>query len=418
MADNGTPNFYWREGRPRWEPGPTIRARGFQGRDLKDANGLWLTRGAAIDAAETLNRAVKDGTEAPRPPRARTMSALFDALRASPKFQGKEDRSNKPRTAVEKLKIADATRAGYRQHLNLLEKWCGDVPAAALTPASIEEYYHLMAEGRGLAMANANMRVLKLAFNYAIKKLRWLDFNPVSAVEMADTDGRLVFYEPEEFGALLAAADYLGLASMGDAIVLGALTGQRKADLLALPEGDLAGDHYVIHQHKRGREAFVPFVRPLRARIEAMRARKRAAWPGVHHTLELICTRTGKPYHAGGKEFDEEFRLVRAFAAGLPWAIEDALRGYGGLPPARRNLPFTPQPQLLGKFFSDLRDTAVTWLFMAGCTVAEIANITGHSLRTAKAILDKHYFGRNEEMAASAGVKFDAFLARSKIGGA
>ena len=41
--------------------------------------------------------------------------------------------------------------------------------------------------------------------------------------------------------------------------------------------------------------------------------------------------------------------------------------------------------------FHDLRGTAVTRLALAGCTEAEIATITGHSLRDVRAILDTHY---------------------------
>ena len=32
----------WRDGRPRWEPGPTLRAKGWKGRDLKSEQGEWL----------------------------------------------------------------------------------------------------------------------------------------------------------------------------------------------------------------------------------------------------------------------------------------------------------------------------------------------------------------------------------------
>ena len=43
--------------------------------------------------------------------------------------------------------------------------------------------------------------------------------------------------------------------------------------------------------------------------------------------------------------------------------------------------------------FHDLRGTAVTRLALAGCTVPEIAAITGHSLKDVEAILDAHYLG-------------------------
>jgi len=43
---------------------------------------------------------------------------------------------------------------------------------------------------------------------------------------------------------------------------------------------------------------------------------------------------------------------------------------------------------ITGLTFNDLRGTAVTRLAVAGCTVPEIATITGHSLRDVGAILD------------------------------
>ena len=48
-----------------------------------------------------------------------------------------------------------------------------------------------------------------------------------------------------------------------------------------------------------------------------------------------------------------------------------------------------------GVTFHDLRGTAVTRLALAGCTEAEIATITGHSLRSVRAIIDTHYLARD-----------------------
>lgn len=418
------PFFVWRDGRPRWVPSPKLRRLGFKGRDLKDDRGQWLSKGAAIDACEALNASIAKG-ETPAPssswptlparfdPNDRTLGGLFDRLRASKRFQSagpSAPEQTGARVGVEKLKLATRTRAGYLAHLRILEAWGGDKHVGELLPDDIETFYHQLAEGRGLAMANAVMRVFKLAMNFAVKKLRWLASNPVSAVDMVATEGRLVILDPKEVAALVNWAGFAGFDSIGDAVVLGALTGQRKADLLTLPEGDLGQGFYAVQQRKRGRVAYVPQTSLLVERVRTMRARKAAAWPGVVHTLELVQTKTGKPYHAGGKEFDEEFRAVRALAAGVPQAIEDIFRLVGGLAPIERNLPFETAPTLLGKHFADLRDTAVTMLFRAGCNKGEIATITGHSLGTVEAILDKHYFVRSKEMALAAGVKIDAFL--------
>ncbi len=52
--------------------------------------------------------------------------------------------------------------------------------------------------------------------------------------------------------------------------------------------------------------------------------------------------------------------------------------------------------------FNDLRGTAVTRLALVGCTEAEIATITGHSLRDVRSILDAHYLHRDQALAESA----------------
>ncbi len=49
----------------------------------------------------------------------------------------------------------------------------------------------------------------------------------------------------------------------------------------------------------------------------------------------------------------------------------------------------------------DLRDTAVTWLALAGCDIWEICLITGHSFKTAAEVL-KHYLAIHPDMATSA----------------
>jgi hypothetical protein len=60
-----------------------------------------------------------------------------------------------------------------------------------------------------------------------------------------------------------------------------------------------------------------------------------------------------------------------------------------------------------GVTFHDFRGSAVTRLFEAGATVAEIASITGHSLADVEAILDAHYFGRTTTLAESGIAKLE-----------
>jgi hypothetical protein len=47
-------------------------------------------------------------------------------------------------------------------------------------------------------------------------------------------------------------------------------------------------------------------------------------------------------------------------------------------------------------------------LALSGCTVPEIAAITGHSPRNVEAILEAHYLGGRVELAEQAMIKLDA----------
>jgi len=57
---------------------------------------------------------------------------------------------------------------------------------------------------------------------------------------------------------------------------------------------------------------------------------------------------------------------------------------------------------IVGVTFNDLRGTTVARLALAECTKAEIATLTGHSLRDVPSILDAHYLHRDPALAESA----------------
>jgi integrase len=65
-----------------------------------------------------------------------------------------------------------------------------------------------------------------------------------------------------------------------------------------------------------------------------------------------------------------------------------------------------------GLTFHDLRGTAVLRLALAGCTVPEIATITGHSIRDVQSILDANYFHRDVALAESGIRKLERYAGR------
>ena len=106
MAEFKVPYLKMRNGRPRWEPGPGLRAAGFRGTDLRDAHGRWLDAATAIARASELNAEVAAwrARGAPRrqprvPRRSHTCcSAVWDAYTKSPRWTER---------------LAEATRRDY-----------------------------------------------------------------------------------------------------------------------------------------------------------------------------------------------------------------------------------------------------------------------------------------------------------------
>lgn len=389
------PYFVWRDGRPRWQPGPAMRARGYKGRDLKVADGAWLTKGAAIDAAERINAAVAG--EQPLPvPAARSLDAVFAAYQSKRHF---------------KVELAERTRKDYLDHMSLLSQWAGDRPVASISREEVEDLRDALIEGRGLSRGGAILRTLRLTMNFARDTLRWIDWNVANKLGVAKPKGRTVIWTPAEIRAFVAAADWCGRPSQGDALLMAVCTAQQRVDILTAPPMVREEGVYRMTRRKTGRVCYIPASKPLEARLAKMRARNAKKFPGVTFSTELVCTDRGTPYKDDGYFFNDEHRAVRALASGLLFSIEDAIRALMGAPPRLRNLPFTPVPSLWHKQFADTRDTGVTMIFAFTKDIGRTATVSGHSLKRAQEIIDEHYFARSAELARDAENSFDALLA-------
>lgn len=400
--------FQWRKGRPRWQPGPSLRLRGFKGQDLKDPAGAWLSRGAAMELADRLNEATRDApaSELPRPAYTHTVNELIAEIRATRKFRLELDENQKGR---KRRRIKKATRDAYIQHFGIIASFCGDLPVAGLRQKPLEDWYELLIEARGLSMANAIMRTFHMLLNFAKDTLEWVERNRIAQIELEQTEGRLVIWAPHEMAAFVAFADALELPEFGDGMVIGGMVGLRQSDLLGMPRLNLDGETAVLTS-KTGRDARIPAVRHFKARILAARARHARAWPNVLHQTEIVCSKTGRRF-TDKTDFRETFRLIRLYAAGFAHVL--AAAGIGRWPAAV--LALTPCPSLREKQWADLRDTSVTMLLRAGCTDAEIATIQGRSLQSIKNVIDKHYFVRDDGFARAGGNKLEAFLDASGV---
>ena len=145
-------------------------------------------------------------------------------------------------------------------------------------------------------------------------------------------------------------------------LLLALWTGQRQGDLLRLTWSAYDGRHIRLRQTKTGVRVQVPVGAPLKAALDEAAKKKRSP--------TILLNSDGRPWTPDG------FRASWGKAADKAGIVQVT--------------------------FNDLRGTAVTRLALVGCTEAEIATITGHSLRDVRSILDAHYLSRDPELGESA----------------
>jgi integrase len=412
------PNISWRDGRPRFNPGPKLRKLGFKGEDLRHGAGAdvssagkdgdWFTLRETEDWAKANSEAIaqrraqarQKGRKLPplggegraslasgRPGAERaqktgyTIEALFDDLWRSKHFQSK----------------AASTQRDYRMKAEAFAKFephLWGVLARDMTPAAVHGLHEKLWAAKGLAMANGMVAVMRLAYSIARKRgAGGVRDNPCRELGLPTPKPRLRCANAQEIAALMAAADVLE-PSIGDAIVLALFTGQRQGDVLALTEAGTSEGRVKLRQRKTGAVVSVQALAPLIARLAAIRERNRLE--GRVTPTIVAHPRTGRAWNADN--FRHRYADVRALAAS---GADVSSAGKGC-------------PSVADFHFADLRDTAVTWLHRAGCDIAEIASVTGHSEKTVYTIL-KHYLVIDETTNDRAMTKLGAWLDKEGV---
>jgi integrase len=275
------------------------------------------------------------------------------------------------------LSLAPRTRADYLAKIKLIDKKFGDFPLAGLTDRRCRGAFM---EWRD-ELAMTSRRQADYAWVVLARVLSWaLDRGDIMA-NPCEKGGRLYdgsradkIWTNEDIEAFLARAPkHLRLP-----LLLALWTGQRQGDLLHLPWSAYDGTHIRLVQSKsirrgnrrKATRVVIPVGAPLKAALDA--AAK------VKQSTQILVNTRGRTWTEYG--FQSVWRKACA-AVGV-----------------------------VGVTFHDLRGTAVTRLAVAGCTEAEIASITGHSLRDVAAILDTHYLHRDPALAQSAISKLERSL--------
>jgi integrase len=258
------------------------------------------------------------------------------------------------------LGLADSTRRGYVALIVRIEKRFADFPLSGLADRRSRG---LFMSWRDEIAASSGRRQADYAWTVLARVLSWgFDRGLVSA-NPCERGGRLYCGSRSE--KIWTAADEAAFLDRAPAhlhlpLMLALWTGQRQGDLLRLPWSAYDGQRIRLRQSKGGVPVVVPVGAPLKAALDATAKRSPI----------ILTTAEGKPWTSDG------FRTS--------WGKACKRAGISGVT------------------FHDLRGTAVTRLAIAGCTEAEIATITGHSLRGVRAILDTHYLARDPALGESA----------------
>jgi integrase len=260
---------------------------------------------------------------------------------------------------------ADTTQKEYRRKFKVIERKWGSAPIAAFNDKQfrvdvLEWRDHIAKHARREAdnLASALARLGAWAFDRGELDRNALD--NITRVYHSDRADKL--WLPNHVDEFLKVAS----PEMEAALMLAVHTGQRQGDLRRLPWTAFDGTRITLKQSKGGRIVSVRCTAALRALLNRMAAEKKG--------LLILTTPTGR---AWTKRYFNEHWNEATKAAGIT-----------------------------DLHFHDLRGTAVTMLAEAGCTVPEIAAVTGHSLKHVTHILEV-YLSRTRHLADAAIVKLE-----------
>lgn len=395
------PLVTWRDGRPRFVPGPRLRKPPFsmKGEDLRHGkDGPWFTLTEAMAWSEQRQALIATLSSA-TPRQARqiragatgdTVGQLFSHFLAAPRMNGKTVQQGR----MIRRPLAENTVENYKKAARVIERlddgriW--NAPAAATTPTVWSGVFEKLEIKHGLSSTRNARAGASAMFTWAISVQRFKGAHPIKAIDgtLPVPEARTRFGSTEEIAHFILAADLIGRPEIGDSIALGVWTGQRQNDRLALTEAQETPDGILMRQNKKGGQPLlIPPAPQLKARLNAVRARRKG-WK-VDYPFLVVDERAQAPFKRDW--YVHTFARVRAFAA----------TGKGKHERTGEAVEIEPMPSLATLRDQDLRDTAVTWLALAGCTIPQIASITGHSLKTIENVL-KHYLGMHPELARTA----------------
>lgn len=379
----------------KWEPGPTLRKRGWQsvtwdGVTLAEATALAEQQNARLD---TWRAGLSGGAPSNMPTALpvggaqATFGDLIDYF--------ERDILNRRATAADPG-LSTKTRADYRSSLRWLRAWGGDMLIRHITRDVVEELRDTLlnthgAEGARPHAARSKLRVLSLLFTFGINmRLVAPTADPTKRLKVRALRPRTKRITRSMLDCLVRAADDIGEGGMALAMLTGFFTMQRQSDLRSatrlhwreataisdddrhtLSGGDGRAMTLRIYQKKTGTWVSCPVDAVLRDRVDAAFAAN-AALAGTTQDAPplLVDDRMGSAFPA--RRFNRRWQQVLAQARHVAGDDRETLDALDGLQ------------------FRDLRRSGMCWLRDMGATIAQIAARSGHSIEETTKILETY----------------------------
>ena len=261
-------------------------------------------------------------------------------------------------------KLRESTQKEYRRMLAKAEVKFSGLPIAALEDPKVRKEFmdwrKEVAKASGEREADNRLSVISAMLTWAKENGQIFSNHLAGFRRLYAVDRSELIWLPEHIHAFMAVAPI----ELQRALILALHTGQRQGDLLRLTWGNYDGSLISLRQGKTGRKVEIPCTKALRKMLDGIQ----------RDSAVVLSTKTGLPWKP------------RYFKA--QWEAASKAAGITEL------------------HFHDLRGTAVTMLAEAGSTTPQIAAITGHSLKTVTAILDK-YLARTRVLAGEAVTLFE-----------
>lgn len=269
--------------------------------------------------------------------------------------------------------LGEKTRTDYLRYIRRIETAFGDLPIAALNDPAVRGVFLDWRDKIATTAprtADYGFAVLARIVAWAYDRRKILS-NPCERAGRTSHGTRAAqIWSDDDVAAFTAFAP----AHVILPLLIALWTGQRQGDILRLTWAAYDGATIRLRQSKRGKHLSIPVAAELRRALDAARTHRSQA-------VTICTTSRGTPWTTDG--FKSSFGKAQAGAG------------------------------IAGLTFHDLRGTAVARLAAAGCTVPEIAQITGHALKDCETILDRHYFSRDKGLGESAMAKLEKHQSRT-----